>query len=108
MGLELRKQISMFVPLSDWRMLRAEAARQKIPMTELFRRWMGPGMEELRRDAAERASSSGEENIPKREAGSCRASVSGGWSNPQFRTPVAPPKMQEVFGGGVRAGLREK
>lgn len=47
--LELRKQISIFVPISDWRMIREEAARRKIPMTELCRRWMRPEMADLRR-----------------------------------------------------------
>ncbi len=45
---ELRKQISIFVPLSDWRAIRHEAARKKIPMTELCRRWMKPGLSKLR------------------------------------------------------------
>ena len=45
---QLRKQISIFVPLSDWKAIRLEAARQKIPMTELCRRWMKPDMEKLR------------------------------------------------------------
>jgi hypothetical protein len=47
---ELRKQLSIFVPLSDWRAIRAEAARQNIPMTELCRRWMRPQMEQLKRE----------------------------------------------------------
>ena len=46
--LELRKQISIFLPLSDWRIIRHEAARQGIPMTELCRRWMKPEMTKLR------------------------------------------------------------
>ncbi len=37
---ELRKQISLFVPLSHWKAIRQEAARRNIPMTELCRRWM--------------------------------------------------------------------
>lgn len=48
---ELRKQISIFLPLSDWRALRAEAARNRIPITELCRRWMLPQMSKLRRQA---------------------------------------------------------
>ena len=47
--LEIRKQISIFVPLSDWRLIRQEAARKRIPITELCRRWMRPGMADLRR-----------------------------------------------------------
>ncbi len=47
--LELRKQISIFVPISDWRMIREEAARKRIPMTELCRRWMRPEIADLRR-----------------------------------------------------------
>ena len=48
----LRKQISIFVPVSDWRALRGEAARQGIPITELCRRWMGPEMQRLRESLA--------------------------------------------------------
>ncbi len=44
---ELRKQISIFIPLSDWKEIRWEAARQKIPISELCRRWMKPHIESL-------------------------------------------------------------
>lgn len=46
---ELRKQISLFVPLSEWKAIRQEAARKRIPMTELCRRWMKPGLDDLQR-----------------------------------------------------------
>ena len=46
--LEIRKQISIFVPLSDWRNIRNEAARLRIPITELCRRWMRPEISKLR------------------------------------------------------------
>ena len=46
---EIRKQISIFVPLSDWRAIRQEAARLRIPITELCRRWMRPQIVQLRR-----------------------------------------------------------
>lgn len=53
----LRKQVSLFLPLSDWKALREEAARHRISMTELCRRWMEPSMTALRqqgpRDPAE-------------------------------------------------------
>lgn len=45
---ELRKQISIFIPVSDWRAIRHEAARRKIPMTELCRRWIAPELARLR------------------------------------------------------------
>jgi hypothetical protein len=45
---KLRKQISIFLPLSDWKAIRLEAARLRIPMTELCRRWMKEDMEKLR------------------------------------------------------------
>ncbi len=45
---ELRKQISIFVPLSDWKAIRHEAARKRIPMTELCRRWMKPEINQLK------------------------------------------------------------
>jgi hypothetical protein len=48
--LELRKQISIFLPLSDWKAIRLEAARLRIPMTELCRRWMRDELEHLKRD----------------------------------------------------------
>ena len=47
---EIRKQISIFLPLADWRALRQEAARLGIPITELCRRWMAPQMTRLRGD----------------------------------------------------------
>ena len=58
--LELRKQISIFVPISDWRMIREEAARKRIPMTELCRRWMRPEMADLRRRCDPRCNPDGE------------------------------------------------
>jgi len=48
---EMRKQISIFVPLSDWRAIRDEAARQHVPITELCRRWMRPGIDRIRKEA---------------------------------------------------------
>lgn len=48
----LQKQISMFLPLGDWRLLRNEAARQRIPITELCRRWMQPGLQGLQQQAS--------------------------------------------------------
>lgn len=46
---EVRKQISMFLPVSDWRRLRLAAAQQGVPITELCRRWMLPEIDRLRR-----------------------------------------------------------
>lgn len=48
---ELRKQISIFLPISEWRALRAEAARLGVPITELCRRWMAPHIADLPRTA---------------------------------------------------------
>lgn len=45
---ELRKQVSLFLPLSDWKALRQEAARQQVSMMELCQRWIRPEMERLR------------------------------------------------------------
>ncbi|TWT58301.1 hypothetical protein KOR42_16750 [Thalassoglobus neptunius] len=44
---ELRKQISIFLPISDWRLLRQAAAERQIPITELCREWIRPGLEQL-------------------------------------------------------------
>ena len=46
---EIRKQVSVFMPLSDWRAIRDEAAGQRIPMAELCRRWVEPKLHQLRR-----------------------------------------------------------
>ncbi|MFO1092892.1 MAG: hypothetical protein U0992_06185 [Planctomycetaceae bacterium] len=59
--LELRKQISIFVPVSDWRAIRLEAARQRIPITELCRQWMRPHVHALRDSASTTESSSDDE-----------------------------------------------
>lgn len=47
----LRKQVSVFVPLHDWRLLRREAARRRIPMTSLMLEWCAPHLAELRKSA---------------------------------------------------------
>lgn len=44
---EIRKQISIFLPISDWRVLRQAAAQEGIPITELCRRWINPGIASL-------------------------------------------------------------
>jgi hypothetical protein len=51
---EIRKQISLFLPVSDWKILRLEAARRGLPMTELCRQWMRPHMDKLRRQTPPR------------------------------------------------------
>lgn len=50
-----RKQISIFVPVADWKAIRHEAARRRIPMTELCRRWLEPELHELRQTSATHA-----------------------------------------------------
>ncbi len=47
-GVIFRKQISIFIPLTDWKAMRMEAAAQRIPITELCRCWMEPGLRSLR------------------------------------------------------------
>jgi hypothetical protein len=52
--IEIRKQISIFVKLSDWKAIRLEAARRRIPMTELCRQWMKCDLDELKRRQQDR------------------------------------------------------
>lgn len=52
--IELRKQISLFLPVSEWLAIRHEAARRKIPMTELCREWLRPKLERLHEQEAAR------------------------------------------------------
>ena len=46
---ELQKQISLLLPLSEWKAVRLEAARLGIPMTDLCRQWMKPRLSKLHR-----------------------------------------------------------
>jgi len=49
-AVEFKKQLSIFVPLADWRAIRDEAIRRKISMTELCRIWMRPELDRLQRE----------------------------------------------------------
>ena len=44
---EIRKQISIFIPFSEWQVIRIEAAKQKIPVTQLCRKWMRKDIKKL-------------------------------------------------------------
>ena len=74
---ELRKQISIFLPLSEWRVLREAAARESIPITELCRRWIRPGIEEL---------------VAKRGTEANRQPTPANVQRPCERDYVSPPK----------------
>jgi hypothetical protein len=52
----LRKQISFFLPLPQWLLVRNEAIRLGIPITELCRRWMSEEMRRLESTTGERES----------------------------------------------------
>ena len=49
---QIRKQISIYLTNADWRALRDEAARRRIPMAELCRHWLRPGLNEIRHPSA--------------------------------------------------------
>jgi len=36
----LHKQVSVFLPIEQWRALRAEAARKGVPITDLIATWI--------------------------------------------------------------------
>ncbi len=48
-----RKQIAIFLPVSDWRLIRLEAARRRQPITVVCREWMEPAIKHLRRRSAD-------------------------------------------------------
>lgn len=52
---ELRKQISLFVPLSEWKAIRREAARRRMPITELCREWLRPELSNLLKQSPKQA-----------------------------------------------------
>ena len=41
----IRKQVSVFLPAGEWRTLRDEAARRRVSMAELCRRWLRPELD---------------------------------------------------------------
>jgi hypothetical protein len=43
----MRKQVSFFLPVAQWVLIRNEAIRLGIPITELIRRWMSDEMRRL-------------------------------------------------------------
>lgn len=43
---EIKKQVSIHLPLSEFKVIQAEAARLKIPMSELVRRWIREDFEQ--------------------------------------------------------------
>lgn len=45
---EIQKQVSIFFGLSDWKAIRDEAIRLRVPITEVCRRWMRPALHSLR------------------------------------------------------------
>lgn len=49
----LKKQVSLYLLLPDWRLLRAAAARRRIPITALVQEWLAPHVAELRRGGTE-------------------------------------------------------
>lgn len=58
----VRKQISILVPVADWKAIRQAAAELRIPMTELCRRWMADSLQNLKRSGLpDPAAVSGEE-----------------------------------------------
>ena len=46
---KLRKQISIFISLSDWKLIRAEASRLGLANSQLCRAWIIPYLETLRK-----------------------------------------------------------
>ncbi|HEX6985314.1 MAG TPA: hypothetical protein VF170_08050 [Planctomycetaceae bacterium] len=45
---QVRKQVSISLPAAEWRTLRDEAARRRMPLAELCRRCLRPGLDRLR------------------------------------------------------------
>jgi hypothetical protein len=47
---EFRKPIALSLRLDDWKAVRREAARRRVPITALCREWLEPALERLRRE----------------------------------------------------------
>lgn len=50
---QVRKQVSVFIPLEDWKLLRFEAARRHETMSDICRGWMLPGLEQMRKESGQ-------------------------------------------------------
>ena len=60
---EIRKQLSIFVPLSQWQALRMECAESRISMSDMLKGWLTPHLERLTASAgSSNASASAAEN----------------------------------------------
>lgn len=46
-SIEIRKQVSFYVPLSEWKALVRESARLNMSMTALVRQWIAPRVDAL-------------------------------------------------------------
>lgn len=44
---EIRKQITIYVPMSEWKALYRESARLKKPITALIKQWIAPHVDKL-------------------------------------------------------------
>lgn len=47
----IKKQISLFLPVDEWKLIRLEAARTKKPMTALIREWIAKDLQEVKERA---------------------------------------------------------
>ncbi len=48
---EIKKQVTMSVPISDWKLIRMESAKQNTSINRLFRIWIAPHIKKLREEA---------------------------------------------------------
>ena len=87
---QIRKQISIYLPNSDWRALRDEASRRRISLAELCRRRLQPDVDRLRQ--APRDGWSGRAVRPRRAKGTA--------STPECRTSLQWFRAAERPAGG--------
>lgn len=52
---EIRKQVNLMVPISEWNAIHAESARQGVTISTLLRRWIEPQVKRLRKQKPEAA-----------------------------------------------------
>lgn len=50
------KQVSIYLPLAEWKMLQLESARTGKPMTQIIKDLMAPGWEKFKADFQSRES----------------------------------------------------
>lgn len=97
---EIRKQISLFLPVSDWKILRLEAARRRLPITESA----GSGSDRTWTNSGVKPRPAGNWSLPTRDDGG-ESLVTAELSQRSFAHPVVPDRTAPRTRTATRSAL---